>query len=389
MVRAVFKNMIIAAAGAFPSDCPSEHAAKEWTEQRGGRFSSDLDDSVTHLICTDEDFKIKYKQIRIKEAERRNRRKGSKKIRILSWDWFRFSCTRNRRLRIRDYDFSAMRTKENERMRKFRAAALAYKWIHPDLFRIWKDKSSFEYKVDLFRTSEDEDGALHEKYELYLFESHASKPHMYWFGAKLFHKKDDGKWHERGIERPNISSSLFKTEYARFRKFFELKTGIRWEDRVIKAGTREKILFSYSPPTDGKPVGGKMTGALYDKCVSSNRAWLRRWTDLFGDELPLDIQIGDECKNILNGIIDRVCASLEMDTKVEDECKDILNSITDEVCASLEMEAKEEESLYENDTYNSEIDKHGTADALLDLVGMGRSAPDFKDNDMESYVENL
>ncbi|KAK2009848.1 IGPS-domain-containing protein [Colletotrichum eremochloae] len=254
MVKGIFKDLVIAAAGDFPDDFPNEQAAKEWTKLRKGRFSSDLDDSVTHLVCTDKDFKDRKK----------NRRSTltliDRKIHIVSWDWFRFSCTHNKKLREKHYNFSATRAKEKEECRqqlkiqqKARNALIGQTWMNPDLYRIFTDKTLFEYKVDLFRTSKDEYGALHEKYELYLFESYA-KPRLYWFGAKLFHKKDSGKWQARGIERTSLTPGGFKQEFRHFVNFFELKTSVRWWDRVIKAGTREKIFFNYSPPVSKQPL---------------------------------------------------------------------------------------------------------------------------------------
>ncbi|KZL66115.1 anthranilate synthase component II [Colletotrichum tofieldiae] len=363
MVRAIFKNLVIAAAGAFPDDCPSEQAAKDWAKLRQGRFSTDLDDSVTHLICTDEEFKDKQRNRRstlalygrtpicfqdmagliiimslcleranhhlsslVKQAER-----GKRKIHIVSWDWYRFSCTHNKKLREKNYDFSAMRAKEKERFRKqhelerrARNSMIGETWVNPDLYHICTDKSFFEYKIDLFRTSEDEYGALHEKYELCLFESHA-KPHLYWFGVKLFHKKDSGKWYARGIERTSPTPGNLKHEFQQFVKFFELKTSVRWWDRVIKAGTLEKVFFNYSPPTRGKPVGGSMKGDLYDKCLRSNKSRLRRWADLFDDELPADLQIEDAAKDILENIIDEVCAFLEANSLLGDEASNKLS----------------------------------------------------------------
>ncbi|KAK1998266.1 hypothetical protein LX36DRAFT_719135 [Colletotrichum falcatum] len=320
MVRGIFKDLVIAAAGGFPGDCPNEQAAMEWTKLRKGRFSSDLDDSVTHLVCTDEEFKDRKKNGRIKQAE-----KGKKRIHIVSWDWFRFSCTHNKKLREKQYDFSATRAKEKEKHRKQlkiqqknRNATIGQTWMNPELYRIFTDKTLFEYKIDLFRTSEDEYGALHEKYELYLFESHA-KPRLYWFGAKLFHKKDSGKWQARGIERTSLTPAGFQQEFQHFVKFFELKTSVRWWDRVIKAGTREKVFFNYSPPIGGKPVGGSMKGDLYDRCIWSNKRWLRRWAELFGDDLPANLQIEDEAKKILENSEDEAGEFLEVRPRCGDE----------------------------------------------------------------------
>ncbi|GJC95695.1 Brct domain-containing protein [Colletotrichum higginsianum IMI 349063] len=320
MVRAIFRNLVIAAAGEFPSDCPSEQAAKEWAKLRQGRFSSDLDDSVTHLICTNEEFKNKRKNHRIKNAE-----KDKRKIHIINWDWYRFSCTHNKKLRERDFDFSSTRAKEKERFRKKREleqrarnSMKGEKWINPDLYHVCTDKSFFEYKIELFRTSEDEDGAHHEKYQLYLFESHA-KPHLYWFGVKFLKKRDNGRWWPHASERTSPTPGNLQQQFQQFLKFFELKTSIRWWDRIIKAGTREKIFFNYSPPTRGKPVGGSMKGDMYDKCLKSNKGWFHRWADLFGDDLPADLQIEDAAKKILDDIIDESCAFLEASSLLGDE----------------------------------------------------------------------
>lgn len=54
MVAGIFKDRVLAAAGE------NEHGVAElqsWTQMRKGRFSLDMDDSVTHLLCTDEQFK--------------------------------------------------------------------------------------------------------------------------------------------------------------------------------------------------------------------------------------------------------------------------------------------------------------------------------------------
>ncbi|KAK1971896.1 hypothetical protein LY78DRAFT_699021 [Colletotrichum sublineola] len=341
MVKGIFKDLVIAAAGDFPDDCPNEQAAKEWTKLRKGRFSSHLDDSVTHLVCTDKDFKDRKKNRRIKQAD-----KGKRKIHIVSWDWFRFSCTHNKKLREKHYNFSATRAKEKEECRqqlkiqqKARNALIGQTWMNPDLYRIFTDKTLFEYKVDLFRTSKDEYGALHEKYELYLFESYA-KPRLYWFGAKLFHKKDSGKWQARGIERTSLTPGGFKQEFRHFVNFFELKTSVRWWDRVIKAGTREKIFFNYSPPICGKPVGGSMKGDLYDKCIWSNKRWLRRWAELFGDELPVNLQIEDATQKILDNTNDEAGEFLEARQVCDDEASGELQHGAAESIANNSSEIK-------------------------------------------------
>jgi hypothetical protein len=38
-----------------------------------------------------------------------------------------------------------------------------------------------------------------------------------------------------------------------FMEFFRIKTGIDWEDRVIKQGTTPLSVFQYSPPVSARP----------------------------------------------------------------------------------------------------------------------------------------
>ncbi|KAJ0309201.1 hypothetical protein COL516b_003099 [Colletotrichum fioriniae] len=378
MVQAIFNKMVITAAGDFPSGCSREQMV-QWVKMRKGKFSLHLDETTTHLLFTDEEFKSKNKHHRIKEAERRNRTKHAKKIHIVSWSWFTKSCRDNKRPAMNEYRYDAMKIKEEKeaqaQIERARAAASAYRWIRPESYSVAKDLTSFEYKVDLFRSSENEDGTLHEKYELYFFRSHCSRPHMYWFGAKLFHKKDSGKWVERGIERPSPSCSTFRNEYDRFRKFFELKTKIRWADRVARAGTQEKTAFSYSPPTGGKPVGCRMVGALYNKAVRSNKKMLRRYAELFGDELPADTQIEDACNDVLKDIVDEVCTAPEMDAEEE-------NGVNEMTMAKMNL------SPGKSDTVDSDMDGHAEADVISDSGAMAQFS-EIEDIVMEGHVEGV
>lgn len=53
MVRAIFKNVVLTAAGPLPGQFTDENLAK-WIELRKGTFSHELDERVTHLLCTEE-----------------------------------------------------------------------------------------------------------------------------------------------------------------------------------------------------------------------------------------------------------------------------------------------------------------------------------------------
>lgn len=55
MVRQIFKGRVIAAAGPLPGQLTPQNL-RHWTGIRKGRFSEEMDDSVTHLLCTREQY---------------------------------------------------------------------------------------------------------------------------------------------------------------------------------------------------------------------------------------------------------------------------------------------------------------------------------------------
>lgn len=56
MVRQIFKNKVIAAAGPLPGQLTVQNL-QQWTKIRKGRFSTKIDDHVTHLLCSREQFR--------------------------------------------------------------------------------------------------------------------------------------------------------------------------------------------------------------------------------------------------------------------------------------------------------------------------------------------
>ncbi|KAG7129399.1 hypothetical protein HYQ45_011423 [Verticillium longisporum] len=249
-----------------------------WIKQRKGQFVKDMDQSVTHLLCTDEQYKARKKIKRIKEAQQ----KGSR-IRVVHYDWFEFSCNRNKKLPEKEYYFDNLLAEERAKRRKQLAKARSQRNLAIDLYRVFADVCPFEYQVELFRIFTDNFGTCEEKYVLYLFQSFA-KPTLYWFGVK-YYKKDDGKrWLLKAINRPSPCSRPFYTEFDKFKDFFRLKTGIAWHERITKAGTTERTYFQYTPPTGGKPVGKGLTrGKTLEECLELNRRLRQIHHDLFGD----------------------------------------------------------------------------------------------------------
>ncbi|KAM0284856.1 hypothetical protein ACHAQH_001777 [Verticillium albo-atrum] len=304
MAPAIFKNMVFATAGPLPGQFTEENLAM-WTKQRKGQFTKDMDESVTHLLCTDEHYKARNKNKRIKEAQQKGRR-----IRVVHYDWFDFSCNRDRKLPEKEYYFDTILAEERAKRRKQLAKAKTQKnlalgehWINPELFRVFADVFPFEYQVELFRTFTDNFGTCEEKYILYLFQSFA-KPVLYWFGVKYYKKDDSKRWLLKAINRPSPCSRPFAIEFKKFKDFFKLKTGIAWHERISKAGTTEETYFQYTPPIGGKPVGKGLTkGKTYEDCLAVNRQLRQTHHELFGDAFP-DISAveGSECQDRDKGV---------------------------------------------------------------------------------------
>lgn len=81
-----------------------------------------------------------------------------------------------------------------------------------------------------------------------LWESNA-RPHLYWFTAKFLRKKGDS---QPKFYRPSPCSGVMNAEMGHFKHFFRVKTGLEWQDRVLKQGTQPATCFHYSPPVSGE-----------------------------------------------------------------------------------------------------------------------------------------
>ncbi len=55
MVRQIFKGRVIAAAGPLPGQLTPQNL-KQWISIRKGTFADELDEQVTHLLCTQEQY---------------------------------------------------------------------------------------------------------------------------------------------------------------------------------------------------------------------------------------------------------------------------------------------------------------------------------------------
>ncbi|KAG6038765.1 hypothetical protein E4U41_003721 [Claviceps citrina] len=250
-----FKHMVIAVAGP-PPDGLTLDKLKHWTEIRKGRFSHDLDEDVTHLLCTREQFRQRVP--RVKEGLKR------KRVKIVDFDWFELSAGPGKVEKVAKYCYRRLLQKQRALRRGKelieRAKVLAERFVNTNLFRVHYDNHNFRYEVNLVRENHCESGRR-ERYVLYLFESKA-KPPLFWFAAKYFRRKGDPR---PAYFRQSEYSGPFDTEFDHFKTFFEAKTGIDWADRVTHYGVMPASHFTYTPPSRGKPVG---RGTLFSADMS-------------------------------------------------------------------------------------------------------------------------
>ncbi|KAF5237312.1 hypothetical protein FANTH_10878 [Fusarium anthophilum] len=249
MVAQIFKNRIIAAAGPLPGQLTIENL-KRWISLRKGVFIEDFDETVTHLLCTKEQFDKKLPKV--KKAL-----KLGKGIHIVHCDWFEYSTVKNKKLPEADYSMRSLVAKENakkrEKARIEKGERNAEKFVNTNRFHLYRDRLNFVYQVDITRDDEFT-GEFGQKYSLCLWESNA-KPHLYRFTAKFLKQKGSS---QPSYHRPSPHEGKWRAEMELFMDFFKKKTGIAWEDRVSLAQTMPSSYFQYEPPSRGKPVGRRL-----------------------------------------------------------------------------------------------------------------------------------
>ncbi|KAK5989170.1 hypothetical protein PT974_10670 [Cladobotryum mycophilum] len=260
MPRQIFKNRVLASAGPLPGQLTLDNL-QQWTKIRKGVFSEDFGEDVTHLLCTREQFNQRVS--RVKEGLARGKR-----LHIVHYDWFEFSTVNEKREPERQYSMKNFLAKQNaakrERARLERGKRQGERGVNPNLFHIYHDRDFFPYQIVITRDDE-ETGELGQKYTLSLWESNA-KPHLYWFTAKFMKKKGTS---QSSYHRPSPCSGPWCQEMEYFMEFFRIKTGIEWQDRVLKQGIMSSLFFQYSPPTGGKPIGRRLR-FCYEYCMEVN-----------------------------------------------------------------------------------------------------------------------
>ncbi|SPQ26141.1 e3e54035-b881-4713-b636-979b6256acb3 [Thermothielavioides terrestris] len=227
--KPIFRGLTIAAAGDLGGGQWTDANIARWVGLREGSFVRDMSEAVTHVVCSADEFKRRGSIV--KEALKR-----LNTCEIVTLDWLEDSMHKRKRLPEDPYSHVQALKRERERERR-RLAVLkglekAVREVNPYLYHLYRDYTFFEYQV--------------------LHESNNPKPHLYWFVARFYKKKGDP---QPKVHRPSHAPGIFAREFALFESFFQIKTGIPWEQRLIKAGTTSKSFFQYQPPTGGKPVG--------------------------------------------------------------------------------------------------------------------------------------
>ncbi|KAL3593743.1 hypothetical protein FPOAC2_08044 [Fusarium poae] len=234
---------------------------KRWTSLRKGVFLDDFDETVTHLLCTREQWDKKFP--RIKQALERH-----KNFPIIHCDWFEFSTVNDKRLPEKDYSMRSLQAKQNakrrEKERWEKGIQQGKKFVNTNFYHLYRDRLNFVYEVDITRNDETT-GEIGQRYTLYLWESNA-KPHLYLFAARFLKRKGST---QPSYHRPSPYEGLWQKEMDLFMDFFKKKTGIDWQDRVTLANTQPSAYFQYAPPTDGRPVGRRLRHDL-DYCREIN-----------------------------------------------------------------------------------------------------------------------
>ncbi|ELQ41869.1 hypothetical protein OOU_Y34scaffold00247g3 [Pyricularia oryzae Y34] len=250
--KPVFRGCKIAIAGQLDENW-TEPQIERWIKYRHGQLVDKVDDTVTHLVCSKEEFDKGGTGIfgrvadayRIMKAKNKGKR-GSKnlhKIFIVKSDWLEFSCLKAKKLRELDYEWNRPEKKESQKAVQEKRLAKGKQleedgFVNTELNHVYTDSTSFKYEITL----EGKDSSC---YTLYLFESNAT-PRLYHFVAKFIKKKRSPP----NYHRPSATQGLFPREFDLLKAFFRSKTGVEWEDRLRDYLVPKDAKFTYTPPVE-------------------------------------------------------------------------------------------------------------------------------------------
>ncbi|KAK5653095.1 hypothetical protein OQA88_9193 [Cercophora sp. LCS_1] len=298
--KPIFENLVIALAGTLGGQWTDTNIIR-WVQLREGSYSDEMNETVTHLVCSYDEFKTRGP--RVKKALKL----GYKACKIVTKDWLEDSMTKKRRLPEKGYaldtELKKERAKKKAETRHQRGIEQAVRAVNSNLYHHYHDSTFFRYEVTISK----EDGA---RYVMSLYESNA-KPHLYWFVAKFYKRKGDSQPH---FYRPSATPQLFKREFTEFETFFYKKTGVKWEQRLVRPagmGPVGRLFFRYEIPKGGKPVGyvpEKFMPIEEEEEVKEDESETNKENEEKknnDDEVDVSEMIGEEQEDIDDGLQER------------------------------------------------------------------------------------
>lgn len=250
--RPIFRGLNIVISGTFEDQWTDTNISR-WVTLRKGTFSVRMSKEVTHLVCTKEEFDKRGPKV--KEALKRAYKK-EKRCHLVSLDWFEDSLFSDRRLAEDAFShvasLKALQAKARLEKKIAKGKKDEKRSVNENYYHVYFDPTDcFDYHIMLTRDDE-EVGIEGEIYVVKLYESNAL-PHLYHVGVRYYRSKRD---HFPKLHRLTDAPGDFWQEYNAFKRFFEIKVGYPWDERLIRGmGSLGTKFFSYQPPTRGKPVG--------------------------------------------------------------------------------------------------------------------------------------
>ncbi|KAK4232155.1 hypothetical protein QBC38DRAFT_523403 [Podospora fimiseda] len=257
--QSLFHRFTIAVALSHYPTHWNDGKIHQWITLRGGKYvreNKEIDwKLLTHLVVDEKEFKKMGPEV--KKALSHNR------IHVVALEWLEFSMIQKKVLPVSEYSMRTVLKEEREKERRLKEVAkgseLAERAVNTNFFHVYYDQTHFRYELEITRECEatdDENEQIvagdREKYTLTIYESHAL-PNLYFFLAKFSKSKHDA---QPKYYRPSESPGLFWQEFSLFESFFQIKTGVPWNHRLLSKSTGSAGgYFQYLVPTGGKPVG--------------------------------------------------------------------------------------------------------------------------------------
>ncbi|KAK7541115.1 uncharacterized protein J3D65DRAFT_267439 [Phyllosticta citribraziliensis] len=232
-MRNPLKGLVIAASGGFGKD-RSPCAMKRWVENNGGKWSTVINDEVTHLIADEAHWKDENPFV--KDAKTRGN------IHIVTWDWLDDSLAKQWPYAPKKYLWttvekagkitkSTRKKEEEEKSEEVKAfekgAAAAKRDLQSDNYHVYVDQTGFPYNVTLTRVNVLANTS--ERIELSLYESDSAP--IKFHAVHIAYNGPNGAEEKKILVNPGAD---FDDCYQMFRAAFKRVCLIPWEDRLLE-----------------------------------------------------------------------------------------------------------------------------------------------------------